>query len=80
MTINEDFVYTTEGHSTLKDRVMTVTNAALDNNVSNLTQSFSYDTLGNIKTKTGVGTYSYNAAKPYELATVRGGSRDYTMA
>jgi RHS repeat-associated protein len=80
MTITEDFVYTTEGHSRLKDRLMTVTNAALGNNVSNLTQSFSYDALGNIKTKTGAGTYSYNAANPYKLATVSGGSRAYTMA
>lgn len=80
MTITEDFVYTTEGHSRLKDRVMTVTNAALGNNVSNLTQSFSYDALGNIKSKTGAGTYSYNATNPYKLATVSGGSRAYTMA
>lgn len=80
MTVTEDFVYTTEGHSRLKDRVMTVTNAALGNNVSNLTQSFSYDALGNIKSKTGVGTYSYNATNPYKLATVSGGSRAYTMA
>lgn len=80
MTVTEDFVYTTEGHSRLKDRVMTVTNAALGNNVSNLTQSFSYDALGNIKSKTGVGTYSYNATNPYKLATVSGGSKAYTMA
>ncbi|WP_233081100.1 FG-GAP-like repeat-containing protein [Rheinheimera soli] len=79
-TISEDFVYSEEGHSRLKDRVMTVTNAALGNHVSTITESMGYDGFGNITRKTGTvdNTYTYDQTNPYQLNTVTG-NRNYSM-
>ncbi|WP_186435274.1 RHS repeat domain-containing protein [Rheinheimera sediminis] len=79
-TISEDFVYSTEGHSRLTDRVMTVTNAALSNHVSTITESMEYDGFGNITRKTGTvdNIYTYDQTNPYQLNTVTG-NRNYSM-
>ncbi|MBU2391944.1 MAG: hypothetical protein KKH70_01150 [Gammaproteobacteria bacterium] len=79
-TISEDFVYSTEGHSRLTDRVMTVTNAALSNHVSTITESMGYDGFGNITRKTGTvdNIYTYDQTNPYQLNTVTG-NRNYSM-
>jgi len=82
--INETYTYSTDGHFRLEKRDVAVTSpAALGNLVTSMSQSFSYDSLGNFKTKAGVGSYEYDSTNPYLLRRTTGASsgvRSYVMS
>lgn len=42
-----------------------------------VTATITYDSLGNIKSKTGLGTYNYNSSRPHAVASVGGTSYAY---
>jgi RHS repeat-associated protein len=83
-SINETYTYSREGHFRLENRQVDVTNPQnLGNLLSSMQQNFSYDSLGNLKTKSGVGTYHYDTANPYRLTSTSGaaaGVRTYAIA
>jgi RHS repeat-associated protein len=81
--VDESYTYSTDGHFRLEKRDVAVTAPqVLGNLVTPMSQSFSYDSLGNLKTKSGVGTYEYDSANPYLLRKTTGaaaGVRSYVM-
>lgn len=81
--VDENYTYSTDGHFRLEQREVVVTDPqVLGNLITPMSQSFSYDSLGNLKTKSGVGTYEYDSANPYLLRKTTGaaaGVRSYAM-
>ncbi len=81
--VNENYTYSSDGHFRLEKRDVAVTAPqVLGNLVTPMSQSFSYDSLGNLKTKSGVGTYEYDSTNPYLLRKTTGaaaGGRSYVM-
>ena len=81
--VNENYTYSSDGHFRLEKRDVAVTAPqVLGNLVTPMSQSFSYDSLGNLKTKSGVGTYEYDSSNPYLLRKTTGASagvRSYVM-
>lgn len=81
--VNENYTYSSDGHFRLEKRDVAVTAPqVLGNLITPMSQSFSYDSLGNLKTKSGVGTYEYDSANPYLLRKTTGaaaGVRSYAM-
>ncbi len=72
-SVNESFSYSDDGHQRLTGRALTVSNpAALGGLVSAMTETFSYDSLGNLRSKSGVGSYQYDTANPYKLLSTSG--------
>ncbi len=82
--VNETYTYSADGHFRLEKRDVAVTSPELLNNlVTSMSQSFSYDALGNIKTKSGIGSYEYDSSNPYRLRQTTGassGNRSYVMS
>ena len=72
-SVNESFSYSDDGHQRLTGRALTVSNpAALGGLVSSMSESFSYDSLGNLLSKSGVGRYQYDADNPFKLLSTSG--------
>jgi RHS repeat-associated protein len=72
-SVNESFSYRDDGHQRLAGRALTVSNpAALGGLVSSMTETFSYDSLGNLRSKSGVGRYQYDTANPLKLLSTSG--------
>ena len=42
------------------------------------TDTLTFDAFGNIKTKTGVGTYSYLSARPHAVTATSSGNKTYS--
>lgn len=66
---NESYVY--DGLNRLTSTVLTVAGGGLG--ISG-TQSVTYDAYGNIRTKTGVGTYGYDPVRKTQVTSVTGGA------
>lgn len=81
--VDENYTYSTDGHFRLEQREVVVTAPqVLGNLVTPMSQSFSYDSLGNLKTKSGVGTYEYDSTNPYLLRKTTGATgsnRNYAI-
>ncbi len=62
--VREDFTY---------DNLHRLTDVTLVNSSGRHQYSVSYDALGNIRSKTGVGTYHYDLSRPHAVSRITGG-------